>query len=115
MRSVGGEEKGCIIRHMRRSESRETSIMKICLVGVSCAGKTTIGRRLAERLGYAFFDVDTAIEDYFGTSIERLKSALLTEYAFRQKAALVLNRLVSQQEKAQGVIALPPRGLTVLD
>ena len=27
-----------------------TSIMKICLVGVSCVGKTTIGRRLAERL-----------------------------------------------------------------
>jgi len=88
-----------------------TSIMKICLVGVSCVGKTTIGRRLAERLGYAFFDVDTAIEDYFGTSIERLKSALLTEYAFRQKAALVLKRLVSQQEKPQCVIALPPSGL----
>ena len=85
--------------------------MKICLVGVSCVGKTTIGKRLAERLGYAFFDLDTEIEDYFGTSIERLKAELLTEYAFRQKASLVLKRLARQQEKPQYVVALPPSGL----
>ena len=49
--------------------------MNIGLVGVSCVGKTTMGKRLAERLGYAFFDLDTEIEDTFGTSIERLKAA----------------------------------------
>ena len=85
--------------------------MKICLVGVSCVGKTTMGKRLAERLGYAFFDLDAEIEDTFGTSIERLKSELLTEYSFRQKAALVLKRLVRQQEKPHCVVALPPSGL----
>src|SRR5438132_213968 len=85
--------------------------MKIFLVGVSCVGKTTVGKRLAARLGYAFFDLDTEIEHTFGTSIERLKSALVTEYAFRQKAAQVLKRLVRQQEKPRCVIALPPSGL----
>jgi shikimate kinase len=85
--------------------------MKIGLVGVSCVGKTTMGKRLAERLGYAFFDLDAEIEDTFGTSIERLKSELLTEYSFRQKAALVLKRLVRQQEKPHCVVALPPSGL----
>jgi shikimate kinase len=35
--------------------------MKIFLVGVSCVGKTTIGKRLAERLGYDFFDLDTGL------------------------------------------------------
>jgi len=85
--------------------------MKIFLVGVSCVGKTTIGKRLAERLGYAFFDLDTEIEQFFGTSIERLKSELLTEYSFRQKASLVLKRLVRQQEKPHCVVALPPSGL----
>ena len=85
--------------------------MKIFLVGVSCVGKTTIGKRLAERLGYAFFDLDTEIEHYFGTSIERLKSALLTEYAFRQKAALALKHIVHQPEKPHYVVALPPSGL----
>jgi shikimate kinase len=52
--------------------------MNIGLVGVSCVGKTTMGKRLAERLGYAFFDLDTEIEDTFGTSIERLKAELFT-------------------------------------
>ncbi len=85
--------------------------MKIFLVGVSCVGKTTIGKRLAKRLGYDFFDLDTAIEHYFDTSIERLKSALLTEYAFRQKAALALKHIVHQQEKPHYVVALPPSGL----
>jgi len=85
--------------------------MHIFLVGVSCVGKTTIGKRLAERLGYAFFDLDTEIEHYFGTSIERLKAALVTEYIFRQKAALALKHLVRQQEKTPYVVALPPSGL----
>jgi shikimate kinase len=85
--------------------------MKICLVGVSCVGKTTIGKRLAERLGYDFFDLDTEIEDTFGTSIERLKAELLTASAFRQKAAQVLQHLVCQQDKPHCVVALPPSGL----
>jgi len=85
--------------------------MKIFLVGVSCVGKTTVGKRLAERLGYDFFDLDTEIEHYFGTSIERLKAALVTEYIFRQKAALALKHLVRQQEKTPYVVALPPSGL----
>ena len=85
--------------------------MKIFLVGVSCVGKTTVGKRLAERLGYAFFDLDTEIEHDFGTSIERLKAALVTEYTFRHKAALALKHLVRQQEKTPYVVALPPSGL----
>ena len=85
--------------------------MQIFLVGVSCVGKTTIGKRLAERLGYAFFDLDTEIEHYFGTSIERLKAALVTEYTFRHKAALALKHLVRQQEKTPYVVALSPSGL----
>ena len=85
--------------------------MKIFLVGVSCVGKTTVGKRLAERLGYDFFDLDTEIEHYVGTFIERLKAALVTEYTFRHKAALALKHLVRQQEKTPYVVALPPSGL----
>src|SRR2546427_12934033 len=85
--------------------------LQICLVGVSCVGKTTIGKRLAARLGYAFFDLDTEIEHTFGTSIERLKAALVTEYTFRHKAALALKHLVRQQEKTPYVVALPASGL----
>ena len=35
----------------------------IVLVGLMGAGKSTVGRRLAKRLGLPFVDSDTAIED----------------------------------------------------
>lgn len=40
--------------------------MRILLTGVSCIGKTTLGKILAERLQYPFFDLDTETELYFG-------------------------------------------------
>jgi shikimate kinase len=46
--------------------------MRVFLTGVSCVGKTTIGRRLAELLGMKYFDMDHEIEVFFGMSIERL-------------------------------------------
>ncbi len=36
--------------------------MKIYIVGFMCAGKTTIGRELAARIGAPFFDLDDLIE-----------------------------------------------------
>lgn len=38
----------------------------IVLVGLMGAGKSTVGRRLAKRLGLSFVDSDTAIEDAAG-------------------------------------------------
>jgi shikimate kinase len=46
--------------------------MRIFLAGVSCVGKTTIGAKLADRLGCRFFDLDAEIEGFFGTPIEHL-------------------------------------------
>lgn len=36
--------------------------MKIYLVGFMCAGKTTVGRELASRVDFPFFDLDELIE-----------------------------------------------------
>ena len=41
----------------------------LILVGPMGAGKTSIGRRLAERLGLPFTDMDTAIEAHAGTKV----------------------------------------------
>jgi len=40
--------------------------MKVILVGYRGSGKTSVGRPLAERLGWAFVDVDDAICKWFG-------------------------------------------------
>jgi len=53
--------------------------LRVSLVGVSCVGTTTIGRILADRRGWPFFDLDDEIERHFGTSIERLQARFLTE------------------------------------
>ncbi len=37
--------------------------MRIILVGVACVGKSTIGKLLAEIMGYKFFDFDIEVEE----------------------------------------------------
>jgi len=44
----------------------------IILIGFMGSGKTEVGRRLAERLGYRFVDTDSIIEDKTGKSINEI-------------------------------------------
>jgi len=72
-------------------------------------GTTTVGRILADRRGWAFFDLDDEIERHFGLSIERLQARFLTGYDYRRDCAVVLGRLAAAHPDC--VIALPPSGL----
>jgi shikimate kinase len=45
---------------------------RVVLVGFMGAGKTTIGRRLARRLGYRFEDMDRRIEQRVGLTVQGL-------------------------------------------
>jgi len=85
--------------------------MRVFITGVGCVGKTTVGEKLADLLGYPFFDLDAEIESYFGTSIERLQSRFLTTYSYRKEASKALKQLMSRDESLNWVIALPPSGL----
>jgi shikimate kinase len=46
--------------------------MNIILIGFMGAGKTTVGRKLANRLGYFFLDTDQQIEKQQGCTIEEI-------------------------------------------
>ena len=85
--------------------------MRVFVTGVSCVGKTTIGRTLAELLGVKFFDLDHEIETFFGTSIERLENKFLTIHSYRKEAAKALVHLLNRPDSRDSVIALPPSGL----
>ena len=69
---------------------------RIALVGFMGAGKTTVGRALAERLHYAFFDTDDEIEKTAGASIQNLFHDR-GEGFFREQEANVVRRLVREK------------------
>ena len=46
--------------------------MNLILVGFMASGKTSVGRRVARRLGYRFLDTDHFIESQLGCSIAEL-------------------------------------------
>ena len=65
----------------------------IVLVGLMGAGKSTVGRRLAKRLGLAFIDSDEEIEKAAGRSIRDIFDSF-GEPGFRDGERRVIARLV---------------------
>ncbi len=66
----------------------------IVLVGMMGSGKTTVGRRLAPRIGLGFFDVDAEIEKAAGMPVSELFQ-IHGEDSFRDGEAKVIKRLLN--------------------
>lgn len=74
----------------------------IFIIGMMGAGKSTIAKKLAPKLGYSFTDIDVAIESLEGKSISTIFADKGEPY-FRQKEAAVLRKLpVTNQVVATG-------------
>lgn len=66
----------------------------LILVGMMGAGKTTIGRMLAQELALPLRDADVELEDQYGESIPDMFT-LHGEAVFRQREAVWVNQLSS--------------------
>jgi shikimate kinase len=73
----------------------------LVLVGMMGAGKTTVGRRLANRLGRRFIDSDEEVEKAAGMSIEDIFK-LRGEDDFRAGEVKVIARLLKEGEIVLG-------------
>ncbi len=83
--------------------------MILYLVGISDVGKTTIGKMLAEKIGFSFFDFDYEVENYFKKPIERIQNEFHKMNGYREKVSIVLDKLFSNN--VDSVIAGAPSGL----
>lgn len=83
--------------------------MILYLVGISCVGKSTIGKMLADKIGFAFFDLDLEIQNYYKKPIERIQDECFTMNGYREKASVVLDYLFSKN--IDSVISGTPSGL----
>ena len=73
----------------------------LVLVGMMGAGKTTVGRRLAARLGRHFVDSDEEVEKAAGMSIEDIFAAH-GEADFRAGEVRVIARLLKERDLVLG-------------
>lgn len=86
---------------MTRQSNRQNRIVSaldgrpIVLIGMMGAGKSSVGRRLATRLGLAFVDADTEIEAAAGMSIADI-FAEHGEDDFRSGERRVIARLINE-------------------
>jgi shikimate kinase len=93
--------KGAVQKPAETDVSPEARIVRaldgrsVVLVGMMGAGKSSIGRRLATRLGIPFVDADTEIESAAGMTIADI-FARHGEAYFRAGEARVIARLLEQ-------------------
>ena len=72
----------------------------IYLIGLMGAGKTTVGKQLAKRLGFVFFDSDHEIVARTGVPIPTIFE-IEGEEGFRRREAQIISELT---EEADGVV-----------
>lgn len=72
------------------------NLKKIVLVGFMGAGKTTLGKALAEKLEVLFIDLDEIIEEYEGKPISLLIQD--SEHYFRALETAYLTHVLAQKE-----------------
>ncbi len=95
----------------------------IVLVGFSGAGKSTVGKRLAKRLGIAFIDLDLYIENKYHTAIpllfqkygesvfRQLEFAALQEVLMTENAVIAVGGGTPCHEKAMDLINTHARSI----
>ncbi len=76
---------------MDRPNSSMTVPKNITLIGMTGAGKSVLGKQLAERLHYQFIDVDKLIEEQIGLKLQQILDKFGDEEFLKIEEKAVLN------------------------
>ncbi len=79
------------------SAPRQTSFAGIALIGLRGAGKSTLGKMLARKIGWSFVELNKEIEAQNGLSVAEI-IALYGQEGFRRMEQAALGQLLAQKE-----------------
>lgn len=83
--------------------------MKILLFGVSNVGKTTVGKLLADRIEYKFYDLDEEVKAHLGMTLEEFVNS--EDLRWRdQKRGSIIKKIIRSEEDL--VFAISPISYT---
>lgn len=92
------------IDDMLGASGGQTRNQRVALIGLRGAGKSTLGQRLADDLGFPFVEVNREIETLAGCSVNEIQ-ALYGMNAYRRYEKRALEAVI--QSNPQAVIATP--------
>lgn len=67
------------MENFRKLPKSDENIPCVILIGMAGAGKTTIGNRLAKKLGWAFIDTDFLIESLYAAPLQSIVDSMTRE------------------------------------
>lgn len=92
------------IDEMLGASGGQSRNQRVALIGLRGAGKSTLGQRLADELGYPFVEVNREIETLAGCSVNEIQ-ALYGMNAYRRYEKRALEAVI--QANPQAIIATP--------
>ena len=81
------------------STTQSSRAGRIALIGLRGAGKTTLGRRLAEHLGMPFVEIADVVAAESGTSLSEIFS-LYGQAAYRRYERRAVEKVIAEHERA---------------
>jgi len=82
--------------------------MKIyALFGITCVGKSTIGKLLSDRMGYDYYDMDDEIQEYYNDTLDNIYKDCCFPMSRDEKQAKVFSHILHKC-KRDTIIAVSP-------
>ena len=72
--------------------------MKILLFGVSNVGKTTIGKLLAERIGFDFYDLDDEVKSHLEMTLEQFTGTADLRWRDQKRGSIIKKVLKLEED-----------------